>query len=556
MSKKLNMDSKSLNKYLYVEKTPTWLVRGIFGVGILTWLYVIYGYSRFIQLNPIFFIVIFPIVGFLILYHLISYLTYLFYEQFDLKAHGRLIRRHELFASHHVIPPVDIFLPICGESNRVLIRTFVAVSRLNYPKKKVYVLDDKGMEDHELLARSLGFTYLSRGDKGYMKKAGNLKHGFDRSNGDFIAVLDADFAPHPDFIKELLPYMDDLSVGIVQSPQYFPLDKEVHRRSPLEYGAAYVQEDFYRMIQVARDKLGAPICCGSNAIYRRKALDAIGGTVQMDHSEDMYTGFALAAKKWRVKYVPIILALGLCPDNLHAYFHQQHRWCSGNLSLMLDKTFWKSNLSFMQKLCFISGFMYYLSHLFTIILSFQIFFLLFFYKSYISLWDALPFIPCLIFTFIVIPLFRTTRQRFGGYLARNAYMYSYAYTSITAFMKKSVGWQPTNIKVENVSSAYLQQTRIVALYLLLYVGLIGFSIGRGVFRIFDINYYSLLFWVFYTVIATVVILSQLFLVLDEAKQRQLCESKGQSLSLFFWRLKMAGGYIIILLLAFITPILH
>jgi cellulose synthase (UDP-forming) len=529
-------------------------VRLLFGVGILTWFGVIYGYVQLMVVSPLSFIIVSPIIGFLVIYHLTSYFTYLFYKQTDLNAHIRLIKKHKRLIRQSGIPTIDIFLPICGEANWVLKRTFKAVARLPYPGKKVYVLDDKGMADHKALAEMFGFEYLSRENKGHMKKAGNLKHGYERSNGDFIVVFDADFAPHRDFIKELLPYMDDSSVGIVQSPQYFQLDRGVHKRSPLEYGAAYVQEDFYRVIQVARDQLGAPICCGSNAIYRRKALDAIGGTVQMDHSEDMYTGFALAEKGWRIKYVPVILALGFCPDDMHAYFHQQHRWCSGNISLMLDKVFWKSKLSFAQKMCFVSGFMYYLSHFFTILLSFQVFFLLFYFRSYISLWSAAPFIPCIIFTFIAVPFFRTARQRFGGYLARHSHVYSYTYASLSGLMKKSVGWQPTNTKTSSISNAYMQQLKLVALYLMLYVGLIGFSISRGVFAIYNANYYLLLFWVFYTVIATSVVLSKLYFVADDAKQRQLAVRSEWSLPLLGWRLKTAGSYTAILFSVIIISI--
>jgi len=549
------MNPNTVDKYLYVRKTPTWLVRGIFFLGILTWGGVIYGYSVFIKVNPIFFVIVLPVIGFLIIYHIVSYFIDLFYKQFNLRAHERLVKKYEYlskmgYLGHGTPPSIDIFLPICGEANSVLIRTFMAVSQLPYAGKKVYVLDDKGVDDHKLLAESLGFTYFSRAEKGHMKKSGNIKYGYERSTGDFIVVFDADFAPHADFIKELIPYMDDPRVGIVQSPQYFQMDKEVHDRSPLEYGAAYVQEDFYRVIQVARDQLGAPICCGSNAIYRRAALEAIGGTVQIDHSEDMYTGVELITKGWRVKYIPLLLAVGICPDNLHAYFHQQHRWCSGSLSLMLDGRFWRSNLSAMQKLSFVSGFMYYLSHIFTIILSFQVFFLLLFYRGNINLWDSLPFIPCILFTFVVIPSFRLTKERFGGYMARNAASYSYIHASFVAFMKKSVGWQPTNIKQANISNAYRQQLRVAALFFILYVGLIGICIGSGVINIRNVNSYSLLFWIGYTLVATIVILTSFYSVLDEAKQQQTSmDIAGGAISLFAWRLKTVGAYVVLAALA-------
>jgi cellulose synthase (UDP-forming) len=530
------MNPEQLNKYLYIEKTPTWGVRTLYMVGIVTWFGVIYGYSQFFKVAPIFLSIISPIIIFLIVYHLFSYCIDLFYKQFDLKSHKGLV---EFFWNHlGKYPTIDIFLPICGEDIEVLKNTWAAVAKLRYPHKKIYVLDDGGIQEHKALAEQMGFTYMSRENRGHMKKAGNLKHGYERSTGDFIIVYDADFAPHSDFIKELLPYMSDPTVGIVQS--YFQTNTEVHRRSPLEYGGAHVQEDFYRFIQVARDRLGAPICCGSNAIYRRKALDTIGGTTQIEHSEDMHTGFDLANKGWRTKYIPIILAVGICPSNLQAYFHQQHRWCSGSLSLMLSKKFWTSKLSIYQKACFCSGFMYYLSHPVTILLSFQAFFLLLIFHHQLSWVNALPFIPCVIFAFIVIPLFRITRRRTGGYLARNVYIYSYTHASITAFLRASVAWQPTNTKNAGVSKTYLQIVMFAAIYLLIYISAVEFTISRGNLNILNINSYTILFWIFYNLIAIIAVLLYFYLELDRIK-KELHPS-----GLLLWRLKTAGLYLLCL----------
>ena len=42
------------------------------------------------------------------------------------------------------------------------------------------------------------------------------------SCGDFILLLDADFAPRHDLLNEALPYMDAYpDTGIVQTPQFF-----------------------------------------------------------------------------------------------------------------------------------------------------------------------------------------------------------------------------------------------------------------------------------------------------------------------------------------------
>ncbi len=542
------MDPQTINKYLYIDRTPTWLIRVIYGVGIVTWFILLYGYYTFYTVNPLFFWIIAPAVFFLFSYHVLSYSLMLFYEQFDIYAHkwNKLhFNLRTLSLSKKEYPRVDIFLPICGEDTDVIANTFAAVSKLDYPNFSVYVLDDRGEAEHKALALHCNFTYLSRDNKGEMKKAGNLKYGFERSSGDFIAIFDADFAPHPDFIRELLPLMADPKVAIVQTPQYFKTDTTVHKDSMVQYGAAHVQEDFYRFIQVARSRLGAPICCGSNALYRRSALQEIGGTTQIEHSEDAYTGFELSNCGYKILYVPIILAIGLCPDNLHSYFHQQHRWCSGSLNLMLDKAFWRSRLTLLQKLCYISGYMYYLSHPVTLLMSFQVFFVLYLYSEVLNFYDAIPFLICIVFSLIAIPAVRITKMRFGGYLARNAYVFTYSHAVVVAFMKQSLGWQPTNSKRMDISKEYMQQLHFVAAYFLLYVGLFTYSLSIGTINIFAIESYTLLFWVFYTLINTGVILVYLYLYVDETRKK--LTPKPVTAQYFGWSLKAVGMYTSLLL---------
>jgi cellulose synthase (UDP-forming) len=141
------------------------------------------------------------------------------------------------------IPSVDVFLPSAGEDLEVLRNTYGFVAQLEWPGElSVYVLDDSARDAVRELADDHGFVYLSRPDRGHFKKAGNLRYGFARSAGDHIAILDADFVPRSDFLFELAPYMDDQGVGIVQSPQYFDIDR---RMNWLQRAAGGTQVLFY-----------------------------------------------------------------------------------------------------------------------------------------------------------------------------------------------------------------------------------------------------------------------------------------------------------------------
>jgi len=91
-------------------------------------------------------------------------------------------------------------------------------------------------------------TDFRRDNRPEMRKAGNLRHAFSRTSGEAYAILDADFCPRPDFLREMVPYLLDPSIGIVQSPQYFRWREE---QTWTERGAGASQEFFYRLEQVS-----------------------------------------------------------------------------------------------------------------------------------------------------------------------------------------------------------------------------------------------------------------------------------------------------------------
>lgn len=498
----------TLDKYRYIEHTPTWKVRSLYAFGIFSWLFIIYGFAGLWGVDPFFTWFVIPVVAFLTVYHLSSFVLNLFYRQHDLPRHHKMVSA--FVASRHR-PSVDIYLPICGEDLSVLDNTWKHVSRIDYPNKKVYVLDDSAAdtEAHEALAQRYGFTYFLRPNRGEMKKAGNLKYAYERTGGDFIVIFDADFAPHPDFLKETLPYMSDPKIGIVQTPQYFELTQRSYKESHVAYNAAFAEEPFYRFIQVTRSRFGGTICCGSNAVYRRAALDAIGGPYQIDYSEDAHTGFAMTCKGYRVQFVPILLAIGLCPDNQYAFFHQQHRWCMGSMRLMLSRNFWHAPISWKTKACYITGFMFYFHHPVIIIFSFQLFWTLFLYNEYIPLGVSWIFLPHIIFALIYVFTFPVARTKLGYFLTLIARTYAYAHAVKTALLGKSVRWVSTNARHSTVSAAFRQTRGWVRTYVVLYVLLIALGLRSGDIHLLNGDYWSVQFWILWNFTLSAILLWQM-----------------------------------------------
>ena len=174
---------------------------------------------RLVQSTPWMWLLL-PFLLFTILYYVVSLSVNAFSRDFDLRAHRRLRSSWR----PAVYPNVDIFLPVCGEHLDVLKNTWEHVAHLAQHYQGVvtpYVLDDAGDQAVAAMAAKFGFVYHCRPNRGWFKKAGNVFYGFHLSFAEYILILDADFAPRPDLLNELLPYMErDRRIGIVQSPQF------------------------------------------------------------------------------------------------------------------------------------------------------------------------------------------------------------------------------------------------------------------------------------------------------------------------------------------------
>ncbi|MFJ2739985.1 glycosyltransferase family 2 protein [Streptomyces sp. NPDC087440] len=363
-----------------------------------------------------------------------------FSRGFDMRAHRALVRgwRPDTY------PTVDVFLPVCGEPIEVLHNTWTHVRRMagSYPGTvTVYVLDDGASPELAAMARDFGFRHGTRPNRGWYKKAGNLQYGFGISEGEHILILDADFAPRADLLHELLPYMDEPDTGIVQSPQFF---RVLDSQNWIERGAGATQEYFYRSVQVSRDGKNASICCGSCALYRRSALEANGGTTLIEHSEDMYTGFDLRGLGWRLRYVPVALSTGVCPDTAGAYMNQQYRWCWGSLALITDRNFWNAPLRLETRLAYLSGFFYYLTTALAVFaLPLIPISLLVFAPGQVVARASFLLLPTLFYVTIVQPLWHRAPFRLEAWAVQAIQGWSYVFAFWDLLRGRHMGWKPS-----------------------------------------------------------------------------------------------------------------
>jgi len=431
------------------------------------------------------------LVTFVFFYLLVSYLVGLKGKPFDYSRHQAIRSK---WINHMVFPTVDVYLPVCGEPYEVLENTWKYVAGLFWPEDKlnVHVLDDKPNEANRSLAMAHGFNYIVRKDAPTLKKAGNVRNAFKETSGEFILILDADFCPRSEFLHETVPYMlHDEKIAIVQTPQFFEVKKE---QTWIERGAGYIQELFYRLIQVSRNTWGASICVGSCALYRRKALEPMGGTYPIEHSEDLHTGFSMLQQGFKLEYIPIALSKGVCPDSLAAFWTQQYRWCTGSTSLATNPMFWKQKLSIMARLSYLSGMGYYVATAMGIWLSIIPSLYMVWFAPDKLVWFAIAFYgPSFLFGTLFTKLWtRANGSIWNAMRVRQLSYYSHFAALTDRIFKCTMPWVPTGAASQ--SEKFKRSRYLMWAWSSLSFTLIMFGAGYNMDGWLDVNFYPTIFF--------------------------------------------------------------
>jgi cellulose synthase (UDP-forming) len=230
-------------------------------------------------------------------------------------------------------PNVDIYVTSYNEDVDIIRRTLVGCQAIEYRNKRVYLLDDGRRTHVAELCTALGVDYITR-DNNQGAKAGNINNAFRQTAGEFVVTFDADHVPVSSFLSETLGYFRDEAVAQVQTAHhFFNPDLFQDRLKSADY-VANEQDMFNHIVQPGRDIDNASFYCGSGAIFRRSALENIGGLPTSTETEDLHTSMLLHSKGWQSVYVNKDLSAGLAPESFEGYLTQRRRWSRGTLQVM------------------------------------------------------------------------------------------------------------------------------------------------------------------------------------------------------------------------------
>lgn len=260
-------------------------------------------------------------------------------------------------------PPVAIIVSSFKEPIAVVEETLICFYNLTYPNKRIYFLDDTRYDlpgwpqeqaqayrrEVDALCRRIGVNLFRRRWRG--AKAGMINDflaflngrppegfaftSFDGNpeppgNEKYILVFDADMNPFPDFVEPLVSIMEHSPrLAFIQTPQYYSNFEynRVARASGLQ------QAVFYEYICEGKSLDDAMFCCGTNVIFRREALNDVGGFDESSVTEDFATSLRFHSRGWSSAYLNKVTAFGMGPEDLGGYFKQQFRWALGTVGL-------------------------------------------------------------------------------------------------------------------------------------------------------------------------------------------------------------------------------
>lgn len=256
-------------------------------------------------------------------------------------------------------PTVDIFICTYNESPSILKDTVNGCKNIRYRNKKIYLLDDGNRHEIKKMASDMGINYITR-DTNEGFKAGNINNALKYTNGELIAIFDADHVPVSTFLLELVDYFKDHNTGIVQTPQHFMNPDPFQKNLTVAKPQSNEQDLFFRVIQPGLARWNAAICAGTNFIVRREGLLKVGGLPHNTVTEDMDLGLRLRHIGLTLRYHNKPLAVGLAPETFRDYLNQRLRWAAGTIQIFLfNRGKFFKDLTNPQKIFYLSGLLYY-----------------------------------------------------------------------------------------------------------------------------------------------------------------------------------------------------
>ncbi len=258
-------------------------------------------------------------------------------------------RRSRGPASHSVpdseLPFISLHVPAHNEPPDMVLDTLRSLSRLDYPRYEIVVIDDN-TDDEELWRPLEAWCKRHRAKFAHLQnwpgyKSGALNYALRELTDDraeIIGVVDSDYQLKPGFLRRCAPLFADPWVGFTQAPQ----DYRGWTRSKYYRRLYYSYQYFFAVSQPSRNERDGAIFAGTMGLIRRVALEQLGGWDEWCITEDAELSLRLLRSGWSGLHVDESWGRGIMPLTFEALKGQRYRWCFGGIQIL--RMHWRSLL--------------------------------------------------------------------------------------------------------------------------------------------------------------------------------------------------------------------
>jgi cellulose synthase (UDP-forming) len=278
--------------------------------------------------------IVFRLALFFVIFHSLGYWFYRLIP----KKKGRISSTNSKECS---TPNIAILIPIRNEPIQIIKRMLISLKQIRHPNVEFVIIDNstptQAAEFHNI-SQEINFSFsIVRKEDTNGFKAGALNRALSTldKETEYILVLDADHAPQPDILDKLAPILQkNPSAAFIQAPQRY----HENGVSLIEGAYCYKQRIFYDHVCRGLSENGTLFFSGTNALFRKEALDDIGGFDESSLTEDLRSSVKLHTEKWYGIYYPEDVALGVPPSDIGSYYRQQRRWAIGTYQNLQART--------------------------------------------------------------------------------------------------------------------------------------------------------------------------------------------------------------------------
>jgi len=256
---------------------------------------------------------------------------------------ARLRREPEPMLDEQLADCPYVSLLVSAKNEEAVIGSLIeGLCSLDYPdaRYEIWVIDDNSTDRTPMLLEQLRREHnqlkvLRRSSGASGGKSGALNQVLPLTQGEILAVFDADAQVSPDLLRRVLPLFEREEVGAVQ----------------VRKAVANANTNFWTRGQVAEMALdtcvqqqrvaigGIGELRGNGQFIRRTALERCGGWNEQTITDDLDLTFRLHLDRWDIEVLGCSAVEEEGVTSAIALWHQRNRWAEGGYQRYLD--YWR-----------------------------------------------------------------------------------------------------------------------------------------------------------------------------------------------------------------------